>query len=336
MTSEVYFSKDIDRIIGKIDSSRIGKNIAIKLHFGERGNETYIRPEIVRKVYEKILSMGKNATLVECNVLYKGSRTTASDHITVAKEHGFGFAPIDILDGERGDQFVEVNIKNGLMNPVKLGKGLKKYDSMVVLTHFKGHSFAGFGGALKNVGMGLGSRAGKLRMHSNVNPKVDESKCIGCGMCVANCESNAITITNNKAHVDPEKCVGCAMCISVCEQRAVNAFGDSTNSDLQKRIVDSVDGVMNIIPRDRIVYITVLESITAMCDCLGIKQTPIMHDVGILLSDDIVAIDKASLDLANENSNGAFDKINSVDKNIQINYATEKGLGEKDYSLIRL
>jgi uncharacterized Fe-S center protein len=125
------------------------------------------------------------------------------------------------------------------------------------------------------------------------------------------------------------------MCISVCEQHAVNAFGGSSG-DLQKRIVDSVDGVMHIIPKERMICISVLENITEMCDCVGAKQEPMMHDVGIVSSNDIVAIDKASLDLANENSGGAFGRMNPVDKNIQIDYAMEKGLGDKNYSLVKI
>ena len=126
--TNVYFSKTIKKIIDKIDYSHLGKNIAIKVHFGEKGCDTYINPEIVKSVYQKIASLGKKPTLIECNVLYKGSRTNSADHIKTAHNHGFGDMDIDILDGEKGEQFIEVD-------GCKLGAGLKKYDSLIVLSH---------------------------------------------------------------------------------------------------------------------------------------------------------------------------------------------------------
>lgn len=335
--SAIYLSKDITKILDKIDYSRLGNNVAIKVHFGEKGCTTFVSPAIVKAVYDRVVSLGKKATLVECNVLYRGARTNKTDHLKTAKEHGFGFAPIDILDGEKGEEFIEVPIGKGLANPVKLGKGLTKYDSMIVITHFKGHGSAGYGGAFKNVGMGLGSRAGKLHMHSDIKPSVDKNKCIGCGICVANCDFGAPVIKNGKAEINKEKCVGCAMCIAVCPQKAVQIPWDgSTNEELQKKIVDYAQGVMEIIPRDKIVFINVLQNITSLCDCVGEKQQPLMEDIGMLLANDIVAIDKASLDLAIIYSNGKFNNINLVDKYNLVNYASEKRLGSEDYELINL
>lgn len=337
LRSTIYLSKSIARILDKIDYSRLGNNVAIKLHFGEKGCTTFISPSVVKAVYDKVVSLGKKATLVECNVLYRGSRTNRIDHIKTAEEHGFGFAPIDILDGERGEDFIEVSVKNGLANPVKIGKGLTKYDSMIVLAHFKGHGSAGYGGAFKNIGMGLGSRAGKLHMHSDIKPSIDKDKCVGCGTCQDNCDFGAITVKNGKAEINKEKCAGCAMCIAVCPQKAVQIpWAGSTSEELQKKIVDYAQGVMEIIPRDKIVFINVLQNITPECDCVREKQEPMMEDVGILVGNDIVAIDKASLDLAITRSGGKFDNINPVDKYGLVNYASEKGLGTKNYELINL
>jgi hypothetical protein len=341
MKSKVYFAKKetdnkaIDKIIENIDFSKLGNNIGIKLHFGEKGCNTYLNPEIAKAIYDKIISLGKKASLIECNVLYRGSRTNSKEHIKTAKQHGFDFGNIDILDGENGQKSVEVDV-GGIAQKAKLGKGLEKYDSLICVSHFKGHMMAGFGGAFKNMGMGLGSRAGKLHMHSNISPSINKSRCIGCGICAENCDVNAISINNGKAEIN-NKCIGCAMCIAVCPQKAVAVpWHGATSEQLQKKIVEYTFGVIKKIGNKNIIYINVLENITEECDCMGIKQSPIMQDIGILLSHDIVAIDKASLDLADKFSNNKFGSINSADNNIQINYAEEKGLGNKDYEIIEI
>jgi len=331
--SEVYFSKDLQKIIDNIDYSKLGNNVAIKVHFGEMGCVTYIPASLIKPVYDKIISFGKKATLVECNVLYKGSRTNKTDHIKTALAHGFDFAPIDILDGEFGQEEIIVPI-DGLVKQAKLGKGLEKYDSMIVLSHFKGHCHAGYGAALKNVGMGLGSRAGKLLMHADTKPIVMPDKCTGCETCLKHCNYSAISIVNNKAVIDSNKCVGCVMCIAVCPQGTIDINWDSPKDLVSKRIVDYSKAVLKIIPKT--IYINFLINITKDCDCFDYVQKPLMNDVGILYSEDIVSIDKASLDLANKHSNNEFDKINDVDKDIQVEYASESKLGSKEYKLIDL
>lgn len=326
--AKVSFSKDIKKLIDEIDYSKLGQRVAIKVHFGEKGCDTYLDPKIAKAVYKKIESLGKKPTLVECNVLYKGSRTNSTDHLKTAKEHGFTDMDIDILDGEKGEKFIEVN-------DCKLGAGIKNYDSLIVLSHFKGHQSAGFGAAIKNIGMGFGSRAGKLHMHSQVSPVIDPEQCIGCGLCVRGCDFNAITITNGKAKIDPAKCKGCAMCISVCPHHAANPpWGSDTNDYLQKMIAKYASAVLTLFPQA--IFINVLKNITPLCDCFGGKQKPMMEDIGFLYSTDIAAIDQASLDLANKFSHHKFDQINQVNKFNQIKFAQEIKLGSKDYQLVNL
>lgn len=203
---------------------------------------------------------------------------------------------------------------------------------MIVLSHFKGHGASGFGGAFKNLGMGLGSRAGKLHMHSNISPFIDEKECVACNACLENCDFNAIEM-NSVAKIDSNLCVGCAMCIAVCKFNAVKIpWGGSTNKELQEKIVDYSRAIIDFLDK-KIIYINVLENITESCDCVGAKMKPIMEDVGILISDDPVAIDKASLDLVNEKSNDKFNKINMVDKDYKVYYAEKIGLGTKKYQL---
>lgn len=320
---DVLFSKSIDPILDNIDFSKLGNNVGIKVHFGEKGCKTYMNPEIVRKVYNKVISLGKKAILIECNVLYKGSRTNSTDHIKTARENIFDM-PIDILDGELGEEMVE-------FDNCKIGKGIQKYDSLIIVSHFKGHLATGFGAAIKNVGMGLGSRAGKLDMHAGVNPFVTDA-CIGCRKCIEHCNAGAITIVDGKAHIDPEKCEGCAMCIAVCESQAIDVpWSARTSKELQLRTAEYTKAILDRFPNT--IFINILENITKDCDCFGIVQKPVMDDVGILASSDIVAIDKASLDLANKHSHNKFDSVNSIDKESQIRVAVNIGLGTADYEL---
>jgi uncharacterized Fe-S center protein len=326
--ANVYFSKTIKTILDSIDYSSLGNKVAIKVHFGEKGCDTYIDPKIVKSVYQKIEDLGKKPTLVECNVLYKGSRTNSTDHIKTAHKHGFVDMDIDILDGEKGEQFIEIN-------GCKLGAGLKKYDSLIVLSHFKGHSSAGFGAAIKNVGMGLGSRAGKLHMHSQICPFIDQEQCVGCGLCLKGCDFNAITMTNGKAKIDPDKCQGCAMCISVCPHHAASVPWDGGTDDyLQQMIAKYTSAALSLFNHP--IFINVLQKITSACDCVGRPQKIIMDDIGIVYSTDITAIDQASLDLANKYSKNKFNKINRVNKFNQIKFAQAISLGNKNYKLINL
>ncbi|MFA5047831.1 MAG: DUF362 domain-containing protein [Patescibacteria group bacterium] len=326
--SEVYFSPDLNTIIEHLDYSQLGQRVGIKIHFGEKGCNTFLNPEIARAVYNKLKSLGKKPTLVECNVLYKGSRTNSTDHIQTAREHGFTDMEIDILDGENGNDYLEIN-------GCKIGKGIEKYDSIIVLTHLKGHEMAGFGGSIKNVGMGFGSRAGKLDMHSGVNPYVNTERCVGCGICAAHCQVDAIKITDGKATIDPATCEGCAMCIAICSTKAVLIPWEGRSSqELQKRIVDYTTAVINQFPN--LLFINVLQNITAECDCMDMAQKPMMPDLGFLSSSDIVAIDQASLDLVNKYSDHKFDDLNSIDNYKQIELAKNLNLGDDEYDLIEL
>jgi len=324
--AKIYFSQSIEKILDRINYAQLGNIVAIKVHFGEMGCNTYINPKLVKKVFDKITGLGKNAKLVECNILYKGSRTNRTDHLKTARSHGFQ-EPIDILDGAMGKDLVEVK-------GCKLGKGIKKYDSLVILSHFKGHGAAGFGGALKNVGMGLGSRAGKLHMHSKIKPSIVTWKCTGCGVCLENCPAGAIALVGGKANINSKLCGGCAMCISVCSSKAASVpWHGGTSQELQEKIARYAVAVSSLFPQ--VHYINVLENITRECDCMGIKQRPMMKDVGILYSTDIVAIDKASLDLADKFSQGRFNRINPVNKDQQIKFAEKLGLGSSQYKIYK-
>lgn len=330
--NKIYYSDDIDTVLSKLDFSRLKGVVGIKLHFGEKGCNTYLDPKLVKKIYEKVVSKGHKAKLIETHGLYKGSRVNSKDHLKVAHEHGFDFAPIDFLDGEKGEEYIEVDLDKGVVKSAKLGAGLKRFDSLVVVTHFKGHGFAGYGGVFKNLGMGFGSRAGKLHMHASVNPSVKQDVCTECGLCLKGCDFDAITL-DPKAKIDDSKCKGCAMCIALCPSGAINVpWGTTTSDDLQRKIIDYADAVFKVIPMENCIFINIAKKITKECDCMGIYQEPFMDDIGVLAGYDPVALDKACLDMAGEK----FMKINSHNKILQVDYSEEKGLGKKEYEIVKV
>ncbi|MBU0762982.1 MAG: DUF362 domain-containing protein [Candidatus Altiarchaeota archaeon] len=316
----------------RLISEKFSGSVALKTHFGEEKNTTHINPEW-------ITSLGtyfKNPVFVDCNVLYRGMRTRRTDHVELAKRHGFGFLPIDILDGEMGEEELEVPVNLGTTKNARLGAGIERYGNWVALTHFKGHIATGFGGCIKNVGMGLGSRAGKLDMHSVVSPVVRQEKCVACGKCVADCPADAISI-NGKAKIDSDKCIGCAHCIAVCPNSAIDIpweMLDNTNNALMERICEYAYAALR---GRKWWFMNYMVNITYDCDCMNIAQKPFMKDVGIVLSEDIVAADQASYDLISEVVGyDPFKKKFGVDGAYQLEYGEKIGLGSRKYVLERL
>ncbi|MBM3300152.1 MAG: DUF362 domain-containing protein, partial [Deltaproteobacteria bacterium] len=203
--------------------------VAVKLHFGEQGNTAYIRPQYVRQVVERLKLLQSRPFITDTNTLYVGSRTEACSHLATAFDNGFTReitgAPVIIADGLRGNNSVEVEVDGRHVKLAHISADVHNADAMVVLTHFKGHELSGFGGAIKNVGMGCASREGKLDQHSNISPRIARKKCIGCGECIQWCRGNAIELIEDgnelKARIDPERCIGCAECILTCRNGAV-------------------------------------------------------------------------------------------------------------------
>jgi hypothetical protein len=340
--SKVYFlkiKKQSPKVLYKAGKEISGKvldffspkdKLAVKVHFGEEGNKTYLGPDFTKAICENLDKKVKSLALVDCTVLYKGERSFASTHKKLALRHGFDFAPVSILDGERGNLEVEIKIKGKHFKEAKIGKGIERFNSILAISHFKGHGATGFGGALKNIGMGLGSKAGKMAMHQAFKIAMNESVCIGCGACKRKCPGGAISIKDGKAKIDYKKCISCGLCISVCPCGAVEIpWQAGDGNELQERIVEYAAAVLK---GRKAFFINVLTSITQNCDCMGMIQKPIMPDIGVLFSDDIVAIEKASLDLAGDRSFRAH----GIDPNVQIDYAQKLGLGRKKFTLVKL
>lgn len=304
--------------------------LAIKLHFGERGSKTYQSPVLVKAIYEALKPKVNQVVLCDCNVLYKGERSRGSTHKKLAQEQGFGFAPILIVDGEKGEEEMKVKIDGKHFKEVKIGGLLKGFNAILGLAHLTGHISTGFGGALKNIGMGLGSKGGKLEMHQAFKLTIDQQLCTGCGTCQRECPADAITLENGKAQIDFDRCIGCGRCIAACPQGAVVIpFQDGRTNALQERFVEYAAGALK---GRKFFLCNVLVNITQRCDCLEGAQEPMMEDIGILASSDIVAIEQASLDLVGKK----YFERPGIDPTVQINHAKEMGLGKKTYQLVRI
>jgi uncharacterized Fe-S center protein len=311
---------------------------AIKIHFGEDGKDTFIRPIFTKPIVELVRKAGGIPFLTDTNTLYSGPRNLGPTHIEVAHSHGFlpqvTGAPVVIADGINGKDYREVTVNLKHFEKCYIASGILDADKMVVLTHFKGHEMAGFGGSIKNLGMGCAPPIGKGKQHSTkqtVNPK----KCIGCRKCFNVCAHNAIEMINGKALISPEKCVGCGECMTVCESDAIFLNWETELSEFNERLVEYA--YASVKDKD-VLYINFVLDITPNCDCVPWSDETLVHDIGILASTDPVAIDQASLDLVNKASNNPLDIFKSVHPhtvgNIQLSYGEEVGLGSRDYELI--
>ena len=315
--------------------------VAIKLHFGEKGNTTYISPVAVRQIVDKIKEYGGKPFLTDTNTLYSGSRTNSIDHITTAIENGFAYAvvnaPIIIADGLYSRNSVDVKIDKKHFDIVKIGGEIHNSSAMIVMSHFKGHEMAGFGGALKNLAMGCASAPGKQMQHSDAKPGVDEDTCIGCSKCAKSCPVGAINMENKKAKINHEVCYGCGECPTVCPTRAVTIQWETdANIFVEKMAEYAYGAVAN--KKNKIGFITFVMNVTPLCDCVPWSGRPIAHDIGILASKDPVALDKACYDLVCEEMK--HDVFKHAHPNVNgirvIEYANEMGMGNMDYELIKL
>lgn len=278
------------------------KFVAIKMHFGEKGNLAFLRPNYAKVVADMVKANGGKPFLTDCNTLYVGARKNALEHLDTAYENGFnplctGCQTI-IADGLKGDDEAYLSVPNGvLVKEAKVGKALADADVIISLTHFKGHEMAGFGGAIKNVGMGGGSRAGKMDQHSNGKVQVEQIKCVGCGRCVAICAQGAPSVTDKKSYIDPEKCVGCGRCLALCPTDAISPMNWESGAVFNRKMAEYAAAIVNGKPQ---FHISLIIDVSPNCDCHAENDVPIVPNIGMLCSTDMVALDQACADLVNE------------------------------------
>jgi len=332
------------------------KNVltAIKLHFGEDGNLSDIHPRLVRCVVDWLKAQGAQPFLTDTNSLYVGSRSDAVRHLHTAYRNGFGYEmqgiPVIIADGLLGSTVrkVEVNLKH--FPQVDLGAEVGQAQAMVCLTHFKAHELTGIGGAIKNIGMGLASRSGKLAIHSTVTPYIAKD-CEACGLCIIYCPGEAITLSvpEGQARIDAEKCLGCGQCLISCPGHHVHIEWNETVQNVQEKICELAYGLLVKLKLPTI-YVNFISNVTPVCDCYAHSDKSIVPDVGILVGTDPVAIDQASADLVNAQPGlkdtalpGAYnpgeDKFRAIypqiDWTVQLSYGEQIGLGQRRYELVK-
>ncbi|MEI6287153.1 MAG: DUF362 domain-containing protein [Bacillota bacterium] len=313
----------------------------IKIHVGEKNNVTYIKPAIIREVVEFAKSCGAQPFLTETSTLYRGERENAVKHIILANEHGFTFeavgAPFICADGLLGNSEIEVEI-NGILNKsVKVARDAVTADSLLIVSHPTGHMMAGIGAALKNLGMGLASRQGKMRQHSDVKPLVIETKCVKCGRCVKWCPKDAIAMTETCAKIDTVACIGCGECLAVCKFSAIKHSWEVDTDVMQQNMAEHALGAV-IDKVGKVFYFNVLTNMTKECDCMGEAQHKCMSDIGIMASSDPVALDQATLDMTAKLSGKNLAEISheTVNYKAQLIHAAKIGMGSLEYELVEI
>ena len=369
MASKVYFAdlradvhenlqQKLTRLIktaGMGDIDFQDKFVAIKLHFGEPGNLAFLRPNWARTVADFVKERGGKPFLTDCNTLYVGGRKNALDHMDSAMLNGFNpmttGCQIIIADGLKGSDEVEVPVAGGeYVKNAKIGRAVMDADVFISLTHFKGHEEAGFGGCLKNIGMGCGSRAGKMEQHNAGKPHVAQKYCIGCGQCRKICAHGAPIIEDRKAHIDHDRCVGCGRCIAVCPKDAVQINWDESTTNLNYKIAEYTKAVVDGRP---CFHISLVVDVSPNCDCHSENDMPIVPNVGMFASFDPVALDMACVDAVNaqtplrgsaadgahghEHEHDHFQRIHP-DTNWRscLEHGEKIGIGSRQYELIKI
>ena len=340
--------------IEQIDFS--GKFIAIKIHFGEPGNLAYIRPNYVARLVQFLQTKQAKVFLTDSNTLYCGGRSNAVDHLQSAMLNGFNPlavpCPVIIADGIKAIDFREVRIDGEYCKTAKIGSAIADADVVISMNHFKGHEQTGFGGALKNLGMGSASAGGKKEMHSSSQPRIDVVKCTACGQCVKYCAAKAMSLNKaKKAHIDSAKCTGCGQCIAVCQHDAAQVIWDAAAEHTCRMVAEYSLAAVKDKPHFHINFIM---DVSPDCDCWGYNDAPIVPNIGMAASFDPVALDIACADMVtaaaantgscmNVHAHGLLqgeDKFKLIhprtDWRVCLAHAEKIGLGSMEYKLVEL
>ena len=315
--------------------------VAIKIHFGEYGNMAYIRPNYVRVLTDRVKELGGKPFLTDANTLYKGSRSNAIDHLWTATVNGFvqevTGAPLVIADGLRGSDEVEVPIDGQYVKNAKIGSAIALSNVVIAVTHFKGHEQTGFGGTLKNLGMGSASRSGKLEQHSTSKPVVVTDNCTACGMCERHCPTGAVKVVKGEngkryALIDYDACIGCGECVAMCDYGAMTPQWNASSDLLSMKIAEYSKAVLK---DKRGLFISFITNVSPDCDCWSINRPPVAPDIGIAASIDPVALDQACIDLVIKTvGKDPFHEVHpEVSWKAQLEHGEKIGLGSRKYEL---
>jgi hypothetical protein len=320
-------ARELLEIIVREEQVPLEKTIPLKVHFGERGNDTFISPVNYDGIIDFLEQQSISSCFIETNAVYSGSRMRAEDHCRLAADHGFARLPVVIADGVRGEAYEEIPIGQKHFQTAKIARGFLAHRQMIVLSHFKGHMLAGFGGALKNLAMGCAARGGKLAQHVDAKPFIIPFRCQRCRVCAAHCPVDAIRF-GMLPRIRHRICIGCAGCIAVCPHKAifVNPFRINLADTFREKMTEYAYAAQL---NKKNIYVTFAFNITEQCDCIGKPMTPIAGDLGVLASLDPVAIDQASLDLLDaREGKPVFGGRNSLE------YAEKIGFGSRKYTLL--
>jgi uncharacterized Fe-S center protein len=315
--------------------------VALKIHFGEKGNSGHIKPSWLRGILTQLKGKTSRYFITDSNTLYLGKRSNAVDHIHLAWQHGFTpenleGAPVVIADGLIGTDGEEVKAKFEKIKSPKIGSAIVHSDFLLCLTHMTGHLATGIGGAIKNLGMGCAARAGKLDQHAELHPRVSSKICINCGICLDYCPPQAIFQGEGCVIIDDKKCIGCGECVAVCKAGAIKWRWDDDSVRVQEKMAEYAAAVRGLF-KQKAGFVNFLIKITKDCDCLSKDQPPIVEDIGILASSDPVAVDMASVDLVLKRAGrDIFRAGYDIDWSIQLRHGEHVGLGRLDYELIDL
>lgn len=328
-----------------------GDLTAIKLHFGEKGGHAYVRPVFIREIVEQVKLAGGKPFLTDSNTLYPGQRKEAVSALSCGIQNGFAYAVVDapliMSDGLRGSSAKRVPVKGEILQSTDIGLEILEADLLLTVSHFKCHELTGFGGAIKNLGMGCSSREGKLEQHSSVAPQVNEPLCNLCRACLRACAHGAIGFSKTAAEIDPDRCVGCSRCITICEQRAIQVQWNEAADKVMRKMAEYALGAVSG-KQEKQFYVNFITQVSPSCDCYGHSDAAIVADIGILVSRDPVAIDQACADLVNQahglpgtalasGHEPGGDKFRGVhpaiDWEITLEHGEKIGLGQRNYEL---
>jgi hypothetical protein len=324
----LYKKAGFDRLIKK------GDFVALKMHLGEEKKRSFISPVFVKVIVDLVKEVKARPFVTDTNTLYESPRVNAVDHLSLAARHGFSYeqlgCPVIIADGLIGENQVSVPFDSGRIHIAGLAK---RVDVIIALTHCTGHLLTGYGGAIKNIAMGLAGRGGKLDMHSGVKPEIIKSECRACEVCIIHCPAEAIKIKKEKAHIDQNTCYGCGECFAVCPHKAVKVDKWHAASDsVQAKMARYCAGILK---DKRAGFINFATNITRNCDCIDKPEKPLLPDVGILAASDPVAIDTASIDLINRQAGQDVFKAAwpEIDYSIQLSESEKLGAGCRKYHI---